>query len=581
MSAPAPVYEGRQRVSASEAFVETLVAQGVTDVFGIVGSAYMDAHDLFPLAGIRFISVAHEQNAAHMADGYARATGRHGVCIAQNGPGITNFVTAIAAAYWAHSPVVAITPEAGSATAGLGGFQETEQLPIFSKITKWQTHVNSPARIAELTGRAFHYALHERGPVQVNIPRDYFYGEIDTEIPRPFRVERGPGDAEAIRQAARLLAEAKFPVIVAGGGVAMADGVAELITLAERLSAPVVNSYLHNDSFPASHPLAAGPLGYQGSKAAMHLIAKADVVLALGTRLGPFGTLPQYGLDYWPAQAKIIQVDADLRVLGLVKKIALGIHGDARAAARAIDAELSARLGERVPNAGRLAEIAAEREAWAAELAAQAGTNEAGRVDPRRALAALAAARPANAMVATDIGNVCSVSNSYLQFDTPNSFFAAMSFGNCGYAFPTAIGAKVGRPDRPSIAYIGDGAWGMSLAEVLTCVRENIPVVAVVFDNAQWGAEKRNQIDYFDSRFLGTELQNPNFAEVARAMGANGYTVEHEDQVGDALRLAISSNRPTVINLRLTQALGDPFRRDAFKPPRRLLAKYAAYSARG
>ena len=579
-----PAYQGKQRVTPSEAFVETLVANGVTDVFGIVGSAYMDAHDLFPLAGIRFISAAHEQNAGHMADGYARATGRHGVCIAQNGPGVTNFVTAIAAAYWAHSPVVAITPEAGSATAGLGGFQETDQLPIFSKITRWQTHVNSPARIAELTGRAFHHALHERGPTQVNIPRDYFYGEIETEIPLPFLIERGPGGREAIREAARLLGEARFPVILAGGGVGMADGVAELTNLAELLGAPVVCSYLHNDSFPASHPLAAGPLGYQGSKAAMRLIARADTVLALGTRLGPFGTLPQYGLDYWPKDARVIQVDADPRVLGLTKKIALGIHGDARSAAQAIGEELRAAHGAGPgsggPNPARLAEIADEKEAWAAELAALAGANAPGQVDPRRALAELARARPGNAMVATDIGNVCSVANSYLQFETPGSFFAAMSFGNCGYAFPTAIGAKVGRPDRPSIAYVGDGAWGMSLAEVMTCVREEIPVVAIVFDNGQWGAEKRNQIDYFDSRFLGTELQNPSFAEIARAMGANGATVEYEDQVGDALRSAIDSHRPTVIDLRLTQTLGDPFRRDAFKPPRRLLPKYAAHSAR-
>ncbi|WP_295454304.1 sulfoacetaldehyde acetyltransferase [uncultured Thiodictyon sp.] len=576
-----PAYEGKQRVSASEAFVETLVANGVTDVFGIVGSAYMDAHDLFPLAGIRFISTAHEQNAGHMADGYARATGRHGVCIAQNGPGVTNFVTAIAAAYWAHSPVVAITPEAGSATAGLGGFQETDQLPIFSRITRWQTHVNSPARIAELTGRAFHYALHEYGPTQVNIPRDYFYGEIETEIPRPFRIERGPGSPEAIQAAARLLAAARFPVILAGGGVGMADGVPELIRLAEQLSAPVVTSYLHNDSFPAGHPLAAGPLGYQGSRAAMRLIARADVVLALGTRLGPFGTLPQYGLDYWPREAQIIQVDTEARVLGLVKPIALGIHGDARATARALGEALNTLGGVAHPVADRLAVIDAERRAWALELAALAGANEPGRVDPRRALTQLARALPANAMVATDIGNVCSVANSYLHFDGPRSFFAAMSFGNCGYAFPTAIGAKVGRPDRPSIAYVGDGAWGMSLAEVLTCVREAIPVVAVVFDNAQWGAEKRNQIDYFGSRFLGTELDNPNFAEVAQAMGSHGLTVEHEDQVGDALKAALDSNRPTVIDLRLTRTLADPFRRDAFKPPRRLLAKYAGYSAKG
>ncbi len=183
-------------------------------------------------------------------------------------------------------------------------------------------------------------------------------------------------------------------------------------------------------------------------------------------------------------------------------------------------------------------------------------------------------------MVATDIGNICSVASSYLQFDAPNSFFAAMSFGNCGYAYPTAIGAKVGRPDRPSIAYIGDGAWGMSLAEVMTCVRENTPVVAVVFNNGQWGAEKRNQIDYFDNRFLGTDLVNPDFAEVARAMGAHGISVDREDQVGDALREAIASQRPTVINLYTTQTLSDPFRRDAFKPPRRLLAKYAAHGAK-
>nr|WP_153114748.1 sulfoacetaldehyde acetyltransferase [Rhodocyclus tenuis]MBB4248629.1 sulfoacetaldehyde acetyltransferase [Rhodocyclus tenuis] len=573
------VYTGKQRVTPSEAFVETLVAQGVTDVFGIVGSAYMDAHDLFPLAGIRFISTAHEQNAAHMADGYARATGRHGVCIAQNGPGVTNFVTAIAAAYWAHSPVVAITPESGSLTAGLGGFQETEQLPIFSKITKWQTHVNSPSRIAELTGRAFHYALHERGPTQVNIPRDYFYGEIETEIPRPFPVQRGAGDSAAIKRAAELLASAKFPVIVAGGGVGSAGALAELTALAEHLSAPVVNSYLHNDTFPASHELAAGPLGYQGSQAAMKLIAQADVVLALGSRLGPFGTLPQYGLDYWPKNARIIQIDADFRVIGLVKPVEVGIHGDAKAAAAAIYGELRSLHGERPRNEARIAAIRAARAAWQQELDSLRGANEAGRVDPRRALAELAKARPKNAMVATDIGNVCSVSNSYLQFEEPNSFFAAMAFGNCGYAYPTAIGAKVGRPERPSIAYVGDGAWGMSLAEVLTCVRENIPAIAVVFDNGQWGAEKRNQIDYFNSRFLGTDLANPNFAEVAKAMGGHGITVEHEDQVGSALQEAIASNRPTVINLRLTQALGDPFRRDAFKPPRRLLDKYAAYSA--
>ena len=579
------VVQGKTRMSPSEAFVETLVAQGVTDSFGIVGSAYMDAHDLFPAAGIRFISVAHEQNAAHMADGYARVTGRHGVCIAQNGPGITNFVTGIAAAYWAHSPVVCITPESGSLGMGLGGFQETEQMPIFSKITRYQVHVNAPSRIAELTHRAFTIAMHERGPVQINIPRDYFYGDIEVEIPLPQKIERGAGGEESLAAAAKMLAEAKFPVILSGGGVVMAEGIAECAKLAEYLSCPVVNSYLHNDSFPAKHELACGPLGYMGSKAAMAMIAKADVVLALGSRLGPFGTLPQYGIDYWPKSARIIQVDMDSRVIGLVKKISLGIVGDAKLAAIALLERLIAIKGAHKRDAARIAEIANAKAAWTRELANWLSPNQDAnddgtepRIGPRQALAALAKAMPKDAMVATDIGNVCSVSNSYLSFDMAPSFLAAMSFGNCGYSFPAAMGAKVGRPERPAIAYVGDGAWGMSMAETMTCVRENIPVVAVVFNNRQWGAEKKNQVDYFADRYLGTNLENPNFADIAIAMGAEGVTVSRVGDIGDALTGAVKSGKPTVINLLLTRELGDPFRRDAFKHPVRMLEKYKAYS---
>jgi sulfoacetaldehyde acetyltransferase len=569
------------RMTPSEAFVETMLAHGVTDVFGIVGSAYMDALDLFPTAGIRFISVAHEQNAAHMADGYARVSGRHGVCIGQNGPGITNFVTAIAAAYWAHSPVVAITPEAGSLGIGLGGFQETEQLPIFSKITKYQVHVNAPVRMAELMHRAFTIALQERGPVQVNIPRDYFYGEIETAIPRPQPIEPSAGSPASLQRAAELLARAEFPVLLAGGGVVMANGVSDAVALAEYLGGPVVTSYLHNDAFPASHPQACGPLGYCGSKAAMRLISKADVVLALGSRLGPFGTLPQYGIDYWPARARIIQIDTNSRALGLVKPIEIGICGDARMAARDLVARLQAIVpAERRPNRStRLATIAAEKRDWAEEKANWPSPSQEGRIGPRQALRELAKALPPRAIVSTDIGNVCSVSNSYLEFEEPQSFLAAMSWGNCGYAFPAAIGAKVARPDRPAIAYVGDGAWGMSLAEVMTCVREQIPVVAVVFDNQQWGAEKKNQIDYFNCRHLGVNLANPNFADVARAMGADGITVNQADQVGDALRAAAASGRPTVLTLMLTRELAEPFRRDAFKPPLRLLDKYRELSA--
>jgi sulfoacetaldehyde acetyltransferase len=289
---------GPTKMTPSEAFVETLVANGVTDMFGIMGSAFMDAMDIFAPAGIRLIPVVHEQGAGHMADGYSRVSGRHGVVIGQNGPGISNCVTSIAAAYWAHSPVVIVTPETGTMTMGLGGFQECKQLPMFQEFTKYQGHVTHPARMAEYTGRCFDRALSEMGPTQLNIPRDYFYGEVTCEIPKPARLDRGAGGEQSLNEAADLLAKAKFPVIISGGGVVMADAVEECKALAERLGAPVVNSYLHNDSFPASHPLWCGPLGYQGSKAAMKLMAQADVVVALGSRLGPFGTLPQHGMDF-------------------------------------------------------------------------------------------------------------------------------------------------------------------------------------------------------------------------------------------------------------------------------------------
>jgi sulfoacetaldehyde acetyltransferase len=379
---------------------------------------------------------------------------------------------------------------------------------------------------------------------------------------------------------AKLLAEARFPVIVAGGGVIMSDGQAEAKALAEYLSAPVVTSYLHNDAFPASHPLMCGSLGYQGSKAAMKLIAQADVVLALGTRLGPFGTLPQHGIEYWPKNAKIIQVDSDHRMLGLVKPITVGVCGDAKPAAADMLHRLqtgNVKIAAHGNKDARLAELKKQQAAWEAELNTW-GQADGSPIAPRRALRELEKAMPKNAMVTTDIGNICSVSNSYLRFEQPRSFFAAMSFGNCGYAFPTAIGAKVGAPDRPAIAYVGDGAWGMSLQETLTCVREDIPVVAVVFNNGQWGAEKKNQIDFYADRFVGTNLKNPSFAGIAKAMGAEGITVGHPGEVGDALRTAVASNKPTVLELMVTQELGDPFRRDALKKPVRALDKYKAYT---
>lgn len=594
------VTTGPQKMTPSEAFVETMAANGVTDIFGIMGSAFMDAMDIFAPAGIRLIPVVHEQGAAHMADGYARVSGRHGVVIAQNGPGISNCVTAIAAAYWAHTPVVMITPETGTMGMGLGGFQEANQLPMFEEFTKYQGHVNNPKRMAEYTGRCFDRAMSEMGPTQLNIPRDYFYGEIEVEIPQPNRLDRGPGGEHSLNEAAELLAKAKFPVIISGGGVVMGDAVEECKALAERLGAPVVNSYLHNDSFPASHPLWCGPLGYQGSKAAMKLISQADVVVALGSRLGPFGTLPQHGMDYWPKNAKIIQIDADNKMLGLVKKISVGICGDAKAAAIALTQRLANKtLVCDASKADRAKTIAAEKAAWEKELDEWTHERDVFSLDmieeqkkektptggnylsPRQVLRELEKAMPADVMVSTDIGNINSVANSYLRFEKPRSFFAPMSFGNCGYALPTMIGAKAAAPERPAIAYAGDGAWAMSMVEIMTAVRHDIPVTAVVFHNRQWGAEKKNQVDFYNRRFVAGELESPSFAGMAIAMGAEGIVVDQLDQVGPALKKAIEmqmkEGKTCVIEIMCTRELGDPFRRDALSKPVRFLEKYKDY----
>jgi sulfoacetaldehyde acetyltransferase len=552
----------KQKMTPSEALVETLVAEGVEHAFGIVGSAYMDALDLFPDAG---------------ADGLARVTGKPQICIAQNGPGAANFVSAIAAAYWAHSPVVAITPETGSGGIGTGGFQELDQMDMFRQQTIYQVRVNRPDRIAELTRRAFYLAKLENGPTQLNIPRDYFYGECEEEIYASPTIQRGPGPMALRVEAAKLLAGAKYPVILAGGGVSQGDALAEAEAIAEYLTAPVCNTYLHNDSFRAAHPLAMGPIGYCGSKAAMRTIAKADVVLALGTRLGPFGTLPQYDMQYWPTSARIIQIDLDAKVLGLSQRVDLAICADVKEFAAEL---LSALRNEKQlsPNQARLAELEKDRQVWAEELESWS-TSESKLMHPRRFIRELSRAIPEGSIVTTDIGNNSSMCNAYLRFSDVRQHLAALTWGNCGFGYGAALGAKLGRPEAPVFAFQGDGAWGISgIAEVMTAVREEIPVIAIVANNLEWGAEKKNQVDYYGSRFVGTNLrENPDFAQVAEAMGAKGYKVEDWRHVGDAVRDAVASNRPCVINAVIEggeKVLAEPFRRDALKMPTRYLAKY-------
>ena len=573
-------------MTTEEAFVKVLQMHGIEHAFGIIGSAFMPISDLFPQAGITFWDCAHEGSGGMMADGYTRATGKMSMMIAQNGPGITNFVTAVKTAYWNHTPLLLVTPQAANKTIGMGGFQEVEQMKLFEDMVAYQEEVRDPSRVAEVLNRVILNAKRACGPAQINMPRDFWTQVIDIDLPAIVEFERPAGGETAVAEAAKLLSEAKFPVILNGAGVVLAGAIGDSMALAERLDAPVCVGYQHNDAFPGSHPLFAGPLGYNGSKAGMELIAQADVVLCLGTRLNPFSTLPGYGIDYWPKDAKIIQVDINPDRIGLTKKVSVGIVGDAGKVARGI----LARLGDSAGDAGREARratIAQTKSAWAQQLSSMdheeddPGTSWNARarqakpdwMSPRMAWRAIQSALPKEAIITSDIGNNCAIGNAYPSFEEGRKYLAPGLFGPCGYGLPAIVGAKIGCPDVPVVGFAGDGAFGIAVTELTAIGRDEWPAVTmVVFRNYQWGAEKRNSTLWYDDNFVGTELDTKvSYAGIAQACGLQGVQAHTMDGLTDALHQAIKDQmehgRTTLIEAMINQELGEPFRRDAMKKP--------------
>ena len=573
------------RMTTEEAFVKTLQMHGIEHAFGIIGSAFMPISDLFPKAGIQFWDCAHEGSGGMMADGYTRASGRMCMMIAQNGPGITNFVTAVKTAYWNHTPLLLVTPQAANRTIGQGGFQEVEQMALFKDMVAYQEEVRDPARVAEVLNRVIMNAKRHSAPAQINMPRDFWTQVIDITLPQPVAFERPSGGEAALDEAAALLSGAKFPVILNGAGVVLGGAIPASMALAERLDAPVCVGYQHNDAFPGSHPLFAGPLGYNGSKAAMELIRQADVVLALGTRLNPFSTLPGYGLDYWPKEARIIQVDINPDRIGLTKPVTVGIVGDARKVAEGVLARLAPTAGD-AGRAARKALIAQTKSAWAQQLSSMdqeeddPGTtwNERARkarpdwMSPRMAWRAIQAALPKEAIISSDIGNNCAIGNAYPTFEAGRKYLAPGLFGPCGYGLPSIVGAKIACPDVPVVGFSGDGAFGIAVTELTAIGRPEWPAITmVVFRNYQWGAEKRNSTLWYDDNFVGTELDTQvSYAGIAKACGLQGIVARTMDELRAALTQAIAdqmAGKTTLIEALINQELGEPFRRDAMKKP--------------
>ena len=575
------------KMTTEEAFVKTLQRHGIQHAFGIIGSAMMPISDIFPKAGIKFWDCAHEGSAGMMSDGYTRATGKMSMMIAQNGPGITNFVTAVKTAYWNHTPLLLVTPQAANKTIGQGGFQEMEQMNLFADCVAYQEEVRDPSRIAETLNRVIMQAKRASGPAQINIPRDFWTQVIDIEIPEVVEFELPQGGDNAVAKAAEMLSDAKFPVILNGAGVVLAQGGIEASrVLAEKLDAPVCVGYQHNDAFPGNHPLFAGPLGYNGSKAGMELISKADVVLCLGTRLNPFSTLPGYGIDYWPTDAKIIQVDINPDRIGLTKKVTVGIVGDAAKVATSITAKLAETAGD-AGRKERTALIAQTKSAWAQELTSMTdeqddpGTDwnvraRAAKPDwmsPRMAWRAIQSALPVEAIISSDIGNNCAIGNAYPSFNEGRKYLAPGLFGPCGYGLPAIVGAKIGQPDVPVVGFAGDGAFGIAVNELTAIGRGDWPpVTQIVFRNYQWGAEKRNSTLWFDDNFVGTELDTEvSYAGIAQACGLQGVVARTQEELTAALAKALDDQmnhgKTTLIEAMINQELGDPFRRDAMKQP--------------
>ncbi len=573
------------KMNTEEAFIKVLQMHGIEHAFGIIGSAFMPISDLFPKAGITFWDVAHETNGGLIADGYTRATGKMSMVIAQNGPGITGLVTPIKTAYWNHTPLLLVTPQAANKTMGQGGFQEVEQMNLFKDMVCYQEEVRDPSRMAEVLNRVIEKAIRGSAPAQINVPRDYWTQVIDIELPPIVRLERQGGGEDAIAKAAKLLSEAKFPVILSGAGVVIGGAIEDCKKLAEKLDSPVCSGYQHNDSFPGSHPLAVGPLGYNGSKAAMQLISKADVVLALGTRLNPFSTLPGYGLDYWPKEAKIIQVDMNSDRIGLTKKVTVGICGDAKLVSQQILNKLSSNAGDK-GREERKNLIHQTKSAWLQTLTSldhedddpgtvwnkEARERDSDRMSPRQAWRAIQAGMPEDVIISSDIGNNCAIGNAYPTFEKGRKYLAPGLFGPCGYGFPSILGAKIGCPDTPVIGFAGDGAFGISMNEMSSCARKEWPkITMVIFRNYQWGAEKRNSILWFDDNFVGTELDPElSYAKVANACGLKGVTVKTMEETTKAIKQSCEDQKKgitTFIEVILNQELGEPFRRDAMKKP--------------
>jgi len=557
-----------KQISGGQAAVESLKAEGVDHVFGLIGSATMEMFDaLYDAKDIRFIGVHDERTGTHMADGYARASGRTGVILAgQNGPGSTNLVTGLAQAAAAYSPVLSIAGMLSTEHLYRDAFQEVDQQALFTPVTKKTWTVTKANRIPEMFREAFRVAMSpRRGPVQLNLPRDVLAEQIAMPVmqtPNEYRVMQNPAPAQnAISEAAKLLAGAKRPVIITGGGIKNSRGHAAAIALAETLNAPIVLAPGHGDALPFDQPLNAGQMGPRGNPVASRLAKEADVILALGTRLGFNSTF--YSYDNINRDAAIIQAELEPTAIGRYFPIKLGIWGDAITTAEALIPAVNA-MQFKAEIATWTAQFQKQRQEWLAERDAKADT-ETVPIQPSGLFHHLRQILPADAAYTMDAGTLCLQATDAMTYQTPPSLFTPLDFGLVGFSFACGLGVKLAMPERPVISMMGDGGFGMTISELSTAVDHGINTVTLVMNNGSWGAEKAYQRDFFNGRYIGADISSPAFDKAAELYGAAGFRVERLADLADAVHAALGAGKPAVVDIQVDPAALYSFRRDSFK----------------
>ncbi|MDE2693083.1 MAG: thiamine pyrophosphate-binding protein [Paracoccaceae bacterium] len=553
-------------MSGGQAAVATLEAENIKYAFGLIGSATMEIFDaLYDSTDINYIGVHDERTGVHMADGYARASGQAGLFLAgQNGPGATNLVTGLSQAMAAFSPVVSIAGALSSAHLYRDAFQEVDQNAIFKPITKKTWTAPSADRVPELLREAFRNALAPRmGPVHLNLPRDVLSAQCNYEAglyPPAYRNNSVPaGDTNKIKQAATLMSQAEKPVIIAGGGIKNTAGHKQVLALAEILNCPIVTSPGHGDAIPFAHPLNAGQMGPRGNLVASRLVKEADVILALGTRLGFNSTF--YSYDNINKNAKIIHIEIEPTAIGRFFPIEVGIWGDAPTIAQQLVNSLKLLTNRSVADEWT-SKFKSERRNFLKKRDLDAPLTNP--IQPMGLFKILRKILPKNSSITMDAGTLCLQATDALNFFEPKSLFTPLDFGLVGFSFACGLGVKLAQPERPVISLMGDGGFGMTLSELSTAVDNGINTVTIVMNNKCWGAEKAYQRDFFNGRYIGADVSSPPFDKVAELYGAKGFKVDKLNEIPEAVEAALKSNQPSVIDVSVDPTALYSFRRDSF-----------------